>query len=57
MTAQGQSTKPTTGKLIYVSPSGNTRLLEQNKPFALLQTLKKNYIMQGFKKEYLKITY
>jgi hypothetical protein len=45
------------GKLIYVKPSGNFEILEQNKPFPVLQKAKKRYIQHGYKPECLKITY
>ncbi len=49
--------KPTTGRLIYNYPSGRSEVLEANKPFALLQQLKKEYTLKGYTKENLKITY
>ena len=39
------ATKPTTGKLIQELPSGRTRVLEQNKPFPVLQKLKKGIFL------------
>ncbi|MEL7586619.1 MAG: hypothetical protein AAGU19_07880 [Prolixibacteraceae bacterium] len=45
------------GKLIYVKPSGNFEILEQNKPFPALQKAKKRYIQHGYNPEKLKITY
>lgn len=50
-------TKPQTGKLILLIPGNEPRILEFNKPFALLQVLKRQYMQQGYKKERLKITY
>jgi len=50
-------TRPTTGKLIQLLPGGGRKILEQDKPFAILQELKKNYIRYGFNKDTLKITY
>lgn len=50
-------TKPTTGKLIQRFPGGRVRILEQNKPFPVLQKLKKEYIQHGYSKESLKVTY
>lgn len=49
--------KPTTGKLIQELPGGRTRVLEQNKPFPVLQKLKKEYIQHGYSKDSLKVTY
>ena len=49
--------KATVGRLIYCLPSTIARTLESNKPFSILQKLKKEYMQRGFKKEYLKITY
>jgi hypothetical protein len=45
------------GDLLFVEHSGQTRLLEHNLPFGVLQQRRKLYIRQGFKKEELKITY
>jgi hypothetical protein len=50
------SDKPKTGKLIYVN--GNHReVLAADKPFALLQSLRKQKITQGIPADKLKITY
>lgn len=49
--------RPTHGKLVRFLPSGRKEVLAEDKPFALLQLLKKNYIQQGVKKESMKITY
>jgi hypothetical protein len=51
------SPKPTTGRLIYVLANGANHVLEFNKPFAILQRLKKEYVQKGYSKELLKITY
>ena len=51
------TTKPASGKLIEVLPTGRRNVLAENKPFPYLQFLKKKYLQQGFKKETLKITY
>jgi hypothetical protein len=48
--------RPTTGKLIYNSPSGNTIELECGK-FSWLQSARKLYIQRGYIKERLKVTY
>lgn len=49
--------RPQTGKLIELLPHDKRRVLYENKPFALLQDLKKKLIKQGYKKNTLKITY
>lgn len=50
------SDKPKTGKLTYVN--GNHReILAADKPFALLQSLKKQKIAQGIPASKLKISY
>lgn len=49
--------KPTVGRLVLMPPMGRAITLESNKPFAVLQKLKKEYIMRGYRKESLKITY
>jgi hypothetical protein len=50
------STRPKVGRLILLE-GNQKRVLIKDKPFALLQTLKKGYILNGIKKENLKITY
>ena len=49
--------RPTVGKLVYKTPGGQTIVLESNKPFPKLQELKKEYIMRGYKKAGLRVTY
>ena len=49
--------KPVMGKLIEVIPGHPVKVLEKNKPFPILQDLKKSYIQRGHKKANLKITY
>jgi len=49
--------KSKVGKLIEVIPGQKTKVLENNKPFPILQDLKKEYIQHGHKKSNLKITY
>ena len=49
--------KPKNGKLIQVFPSGKTIILASNKPFSVLQQLKKSYIQKGYKADTLKVTY
>ena len=44
------------GKLIQVMPSGNTVVLMDNQPWAMLQIEKRNRIRMGVKKETLKVT-
>ena len=47
--------RPTTGNLVIVHPNGKREVLENDKPFALLQYLKRRYtVPRGGK---LKITY
>lgn len=57
MNATTQKTKPKVGKLILLIPGQPSKVLDSNKPFAILQNLKKTYIQFGHKKENLKITY
>jgi len=45
------------GKLIELVPGREAKVLENNKPFPVLQTLKKAYIQRGHNKNNLKITY
>lgn len=45
------------GKLIELVPGQNAKVLENNKPFPVLQTLKKAYIQRGHNKNNLIITY
>ena len=49
--------KPKVGKLILLIPGQPSRTLESNKPFGVLQNLRKLYMQYGHKKENLKITY
>jgi hypothetical protein len=49
--------KPTTGRLLQILPDGSRKVLAQDKTFPALQQLKKEYILYGFKKDKLKITY
>lgn len=49
--------KKKVGRLIEVIPGQETKVLENNKPFPVLQDLKKQYIQRGHKKSNLKITY
>ena len=49
--------KPKNGKLVQVLPSGNTVVLESNKPFSELQIKKKAYIQRGYSASTLKVTY
>lgn len=48
--------RPTNGKLVW-QKNGKEEILEFDKPFALLNYLKEDYIKKGFKKEELKIKY
>ena len=48
--------KPKVGKLIEIV-NGKEVVLEENKPFALLVVMKKNYINKGYKAKNLKIKY
>ena len=52
-----QAQKATTGKLIHLVAGGKAVVLERDKPFWVLQNLKKEYILRGYKKENLKLTY
>jgi len=45
------------GKLIELVPGQQAKVLENNKPFPVLQTLKKAYIQRGHNKNNLIITY
>lgn len=45
------------GKLIELVPGREARVLENNKPFPILQGLKKEYIQRGHNKNNLIITY
>ena len=48
------TTKPTHGQLVYIN--GNYKEVIKNaynKPFALLQSIKRQMIKQGYKKEFL----
>lgn len=49
--------KPLVGKLMLCPPNSRAVILEYDKPFWLLTKLKKEYIMRGYNKDYLKITY
>ena len=48
--------KPTTGRLLFNSPSGQVIELETGK-FSALQSALKGYIQRGYAKERLKVTY
>jgi len=50
-------TKTKMGKLIELVPGQKEKVLENNKPFPILQGLKKEYIQRGHNKNNLKITY
>lgn len=45
------------GKLIELIPGHEAKVLENNKPFPILQGLKKSYIQRGHNKNNLIITY
>lgn len=49
--------KPKTGQLIRTFPHGAVQVLEKDKPFFILQSLRTKYIKEGITKESLKITY
>jgi len=57
MNAITKQQKPKVGRLILLIPGHESRVLDSNKPFPILQNLKKTYIQFGHKKENLKITY
>ena len=49
--------KAKVGRLIEVTTGQKAKVLESNKPFPVLQDLKKEYIQRGYMKSKLKITY
>jgi hypothetical protein len=51
------SNKPDNGRLWRIYPGGKRELLAEDKPFPLLQLLKKQHVNGGTPKNQLKITY
>lgn len=49
--------KPTHGRLVYRVPGKPEVVLEEQKPWGVLQNLKKQYAAAYYKSEYLKVTY